>query len=208
MVKGVLIFFCPLYCSRLCVPSASATTPENRPENLILPALRRARKTLPSLPCDDVSYDIVSFLIPDPQHTNRCIRLCIKNQCACRWEVYLFLVSEWHESLSTSHIDAHHQCWRLIHGELVRLAAPEWKFLCVTGEKCLQTIWNDITTEFEDIQYLNLTQETIWNTTRVREMTRPLTQVEDRKIKGDGRDLLYSGTKKDVRRLRSVPHPG
>jgi hypothetical protein len=33
LVKGVLIFFCPLYCSRLCVPSASATTPENRPEH-------------------------------------------------------------------------------------------------------------------------------------------------------------------------------
>jgi hypothetical protein len=54
-------------------------------------------------------------------------------------------------------IDAHHQCWRLIHGELARLAAPEWKFLCVSGEKCLQTIWDDITSEFNDIQYLNLT---------------------------------------------------
>jgi hypothetical protein len=52
-----------------CVASASSTTPENRPENLILPALRRARKTLPSLPCDDVFYRIVSFLIPNPQHT-------------------------------------------------------------------------------------------------------------------------------------------
>jgi hypothetical protein len=29
------------------------------------------------------------------------------------------------EVLSTTHIDTHHQCWRLIHGELVRLAAPE-----------------------------------------------------------------------------------
>jgi hypothetical protein len=68
---------------------------------------------------------------------------------------------------------------------LARLAAPEWKFLCVSGEKCLQTIWNDITSEFEDIQYLNLTQDTIWNAARVREMARPLTQptVEDRRIK-------------------------
>ena len=50
--------------------------------------------------CDGVFYRIVSFLIPNPQHTNRRIRLCIKNQCACRWEVYLFLVSE--ESLLRS----------------------------------------------------------------------------------------------------------
>ena len=73
------------------------------------------------------------------------------------------------EALSAPHIDAHHQCWRLIHGELARLAAPEWKFLCVSGEKCLQTIWDDITSDFEDIQFLNLTQETIWNAARTRE---------------------------------------
>ncbi len=79
------------------------------------------------------------------------------------------------EALSAAHIDAHHQCRRLIHGELARLAAPGWKFLCVSGEKCLQTIWNDITTDFEDVQYLNLTQDTIWNAARAREMARPLT---------------------------------
>ena len=33
------------------------------------------------------------------------------------------------EALSVVHIDAHHQYWRLIHGELSRLATPEWKFL-------------------------------------------------------------------------------
>jgi hypothetical protein len=71
----------------------------------------------------------------------------------------------------------------LIHGELARLAAPEWKFLCISGEKFLQTIWNEITSDFEDIQYLNLTQETIWNAARAREMARPLTPVEDRRIK-------------------------
>ena len=87
------------------------------------------------------------------------------------------------ESLSATHIDAHHQCWRLIHGELARLAAPEWKFLCVSGEKCLQTIWDEITSDFEDIQYLNLTQETIWNAVRAREMVRPLTPVENKRIK-------------------------
>ena len=72
---------------------------------------------------------------------------------------------------------------RLIHGGLVRLVAPEWKFLCVSDEKCLQTIWNDITSDFEDVQYLNLTQDTIWNAARVRETARPLTPVEQRKIK-------------------------
>ena len=55
--------------------------------------------------------------------------------------------------------------------------------MCVSGEKCLQTIWDDITSDFEDVQYLNLTQETIWNAARAREMTRPLTPVERRKIK-------------------------
>ena len=81
------------------------------------------------------------------------------------------------EALSAAHIDAHHQCWRLIHGELARLPAPEWKFLCVSDEKCLQTIWDEITSDFEDMQYLNLTQETIWNAARSREMARPLTPV-------------------------------
>jgi hypothetical protein len=52
------------------------------------------------------------------------------------------------EALSAAHIDAHHQCWTLIHGELARLAAPEWKFLCISGEKCLQTIWDEITADF------------------------------------------------------------
>jgi hypothetical protein len=63
------------------------------------------------------------------------------------------------------------------------LTAPEWKFLFVSGEKCLQTIWDEITSEFKDIQYLNLTQETIWNAARSSEMTHPLTPGEDRRIK-------------------------
>jgi hypothetical protein len=85
------------------------------------------------------------------------------------------------ETLSGDHIDDHHQCWRLIHGELVRVAAPEWKFLYISGEKCLQTLWNDIPSEIEGLQYLNLTQDDIWNTViitvRTREMDRPLTRV-------------------------------
>jgi hypothetical protein len=86
------------------------------------------------------------------------------------------------EALSTAHIDAHHQCWRLIHGELARLTAPEWKFLCVSDEKCLQTIWDEITADFEDIHYLNLTQETIWNPARAREMAHPLKTTEHKRI--------------------------
>jgi hypothetical protein len=31
-----------------------------------------------------------------------------------------------YEALSAVHIDVHHKCWRLIHGELTRLATPEW----------------------------------------------------------------------------------
>ncbi len=53
----------------------------------------------------------------------------------------------------------------------------------VSGEKCLQTIWDEITSEFKDIQYLNLTQETIWNVARAREIAHPLTSGEDRRIK-------------------------
>jgi hypothetical protein len=37
--------------------------------------------------------------------------------------------------------------------------------LCVSDEKYLQTIWDDITSEFKDIPYLNLTQDTIWTVT-------------------------------------------
>ena len=66
-----------------------------------------------------------------------------------------------------------------------RLPAPEWKFLCISGEKCLQTLWNDIPSEIEGLQYLNLTQDTIWNTARDREMQCPLTQAENRRIQGD-----------------------
>jgi hypothetical protein len=54
--------------------------------------------------------------------------------------------------------------------------------LYISGEKCLQTLWNDIPSEIEDLQYLNLTQDTIWNPARDREMNRPLTQEEVRKI--------------------------
>jgi hypothetical protein len=64
--------------------------------------------------------------------------------------------------------------------------------LCVSGEKFLQTIWDEITSDFEDIQFLNLTQETIWNAVRAREMARPLTSVEYKRIKeGIPRETVF-----------------
>jgi hypothetical protein len=68
------------------------------------------------------------------------------------------------------------------HGELARLSSPEWKFLCISGEKCLQTIWNEIPSEIEGLQYLNVTQDAIWNAARTREMDRSLTQGEARRV--------------------------
>jgi transposase-like protein len=41
----------------------------------------------------------------------------------------------------------------------------------------------EITSDFEDIQYLNLTQETIWNTARTREMDHPITPTENKRMK-------------------------
>jgi hypothetical protein len=38
------------------------------------------------------------------------------------------------------------------------------------------------TLEIKGLQYLNLTQDTIWNTTRSREMDHPLTKVESRRV--------------------------
>jgi len=87
------------------------------------------------------------------------------------------------EALSAAHIEDHHQCCRRIHGELARVVSPEWKFLCLSVEKFLQTKWDEITSDFKDLQYLNLTQDTIWNAARDRELARPLTQVEDRRIR-------------------------
>jgi hypothetical protein len=100
-------------------------------------------------------------------------------------------------NLWAAHIDVHHKCWRLIHRELAQLAAPQWKFLCVSGEKCLQTIWDDITSEFKDIPYLNLKQRG-YSKGDSRE-GKFLADAVGRNIspptRGQcGRDLLYFGT--------------
>ena len=90
------------------------------------------------------------------------------------------------EALSEAHTSAHHRCWRLIHGELARLASPEWRFKCITGEKNLETVWKELAEEFqEDLQWLNITKHSIWNAARDREMGRPLTPAE-RKLSESG----------------------
>jgi len=49
----------------------------------------------------------------------------------------------------------------------------------------------DIPSEIEGLQYLNLTQDTIWNTARDREVNRPLTQTEDRRIQeGQSKEVV------------------
>ncbi len=43
------------------------------------------------------------------------------------------------EALSELHTMTHHRCWRLIHGELSRLAPSKWRFVCINSEKCFRT---------------------------------------------------------------------
>ena len=51
--------------------------------------------------------------------------------------------------------------------------------MCITGEKNLETVWKDLTEEFEeDLQWVHLTKDAIWNVARDREMGRSLTPVE------------------------------
>ena len=62
------------------------------------------------------------------------------------------------EALSEVHTTDHHGFWRLIHGELARLASVKWKFMCISGEKNLETIWKELVEDFGDK----------WNQDRVR----------------------------------------
>ena len=71
----------------------------------------------------------------------------------------------------------HHRYWRLIHGELVRLASVEWRFMFISGEKNLEKIWKELVEEFyEELKWLNITTDFIWNATREREIGCPFTQ--------------------------------
>ena len=58
--------------------------------------------------------------------------------------------------------------------------------MCITGEKNLETEWKELAEEFEeDLQWLNITKDSIWNAARDREMGRPLTPAE-RKLRESG----------------------
>ena len=54
--------------------------------------------------------------------------------------------------------------------------------MCISGEKCLQTIWNELPLEIEVLRYLKFTKDTIWNKTRIREMERTLTREESKRV--------------------------
>ena len=64
------------------------------------------------------------------------------------------------------------------YGELARLVSTTWRFMFITGEKNLQTTWDELSAKFKDLQWLNITEDSIWNTTRDREMSRTLTRDE------------------------------
>ncbi len=67
------------------------------------------------------------------------------------------------EAHTAKHTATHHRCWRLLHGELARLASTEWRFMCISGEKKLETIWKELTEEFEEeLKWLNITADSIW----------------------------------------------
>ena len=89
------------------------------------------------------------------------------------------------EALSELHTLAHHLCWRIIHTELVRLASSKWRFICISGEKSLRTIWAELGVEFPEIFNLCAAQ-TLENTARDQEMRRPMSCVTDQYVTRDG----------------------
>ena len=66
------------------------------------------------------------------------------------------------ETLSEIHTLAHHRCWRIIHTELIRLASAKWCFICISGEKCLRTIWTELGDEFPEIFNLGVKKGPWW----------------------------------------------
>jgi hypothetical protein len=65
--------------------------------------------------------------------------------------------------------------------------------MCITGEKCLQTIWDELPLEIEGLQYLNITKDAIWNAARDREMenTVTLTREESKRVhEGQDREAV------------------
>jgi hypothetical protein len=72
---------------------------------------------------------------------------------------------------------AHHRCWRLIHGELSRLAFSIWRFICLHTEKSFRTVWTELAQEFPEV-FNHCAEQTLWNAARDSEMQRPLTRAE------------------------------
>jgi hypothetical protein len=81
------------------------------------------------------------------------------------------------EALSEIHMMAHHRCWRLIHGELSRLAPPDWRLICINNEKSFRTVWTELAQEFPEV-FNHFSELTLWNAARDSEMQRPLTRAE------------------------------
>jgi hypothetical protein len=81
------------------------------------------------------------------------------------------------EALSEIHTMAHHRCWRLMHGELSRLAFSTWRFICINNEKSFRTVWTELAQEFPEV-FNHCAEQTLWNTARDSEMQHPLTRAE------------------------------
>jgi len=60
---------------------------------------------------------------------------------------------------------------------------PEWKFLCINGEKYLQTIWVKLKEDYKDFLYLNCTPDSMWNTEKDEELQHALTRAEEKRLK-------------------------
>ncbi len=84
------------------------------------------------------------------------------------------------EALSEIHTLAHHRCWRIIHAELGRLTSSKWRFICISGEKNLRTIWTDLENEFPEVFNL-CSAQTLENAVMKQEMDRPMTEAEEKR---------------------------
>jgi len=71
------------------------------------------------------------------------------------------------------------------------LGLPRMEIMCISGEKCLQTIWDELPLEIKGLQYPNITKDVIWNAARNREMERTLTREELKRVQeGQARETV------------------